>query len=360
MPLRNSAERYGGVAQTLHWLVFLLMAASFGLGLSMVDLEVSPQRIRMVGWHKTVGITILALAFLRLAWRFASPPPALPASTPAWERAAAHGSHWLLYLLMFAVPVSGWLMSSALGFATVYLGIVRLPDLLTRDRELGETLKLVHFWLNKGLLALIVLHAAAALKHHFRDRDDVMRRMLPVLFLLIFPVMALAQQRDVDLKRSKIAFVYKLEKTVLVEGAFPRWRAQVAFDERNLAKASIRLEIELAATDTGNSDSDKEVQRPRWFDVANHGRATFVSESVKKVGDNRYEAAGKVTIKGKTRDLVVPFALSPAAGGQSAQGKFVIKRLEFGVGDGQWADTSQVADEVEVRFNIVLGNQEKK
>jgi cytochrome b561 len=354
VPLRNSATRYGGLAQTLHWLVFLLMLGSFGLGLSMVDLEVSPQRIRMVGWHKSVGVTILALAFLRLAWRSASPPPVLPAAIPAWERAGAHASHWLLYFFMFAVPVSGWLMSSALGFATVYLGIARLPDLLTRDRELGETLKLVHFWLNKGLLAMIVLHAAAALKHHFWDKDDVLRRMLPALLLLIFPLVAFSQQRDVDPKRGKITFVYKLEKTVVVEGAFPKWRAQIAFDEKNLAKSNVRLEIDLLATDTGNADGDKEVQRPRWFDTANNPRASFTSESIRRAG-NAYEAVGKVTIKGKTRDLTVPFSFA----GQTALGKFVIKRLEFGVGDGQWADVSQVADEVEVRFNIVLG-QEKK
>ena len=344
--------RYGRVAQSLHWLVFVLMIASFGLGLTMVGMEVSPQRIRMVGWHKTVGVTILLLAFLRLAWRFMSPPPALPATMPAWERVAAHASHWLLYLLMLAVPVSGWLMSSALGFSTVYLGIARLPDLLTRDRELGETLKVVHYWLNKGLLAMIVLHAAAALKHHFWDRDDVLKRMLPAFLLLIFPLAAFSQ--PVDLKRSKITFVYKLEKTVLVEGAFPKWQAQVSFDEKDLARSTVKIDIDLLATDTGNADSDKEVQRPRWFDTAKTPRATFASDSIRKAASG-YEAVGKVTIKGKTRDLIVPFAKT----GQAVQGKFVIQRLQFGVGDGQWADTSQVADEVEVRFNIVLV-QEKK
>lgn len=177
--IRNSAERYGALAQSLHWLMFLLVLAAFGLGLTMVDLPVSPQRIRMVGWHKTAGITILALAFLRLAWRFASPPPALPAAMRSWERAAALGAHWLLYALVFAVPLSGWMMSSALGFSTVYLGVIRLPDLLSRDREVGEMLKIVHFTLNKALLALVVLHAAAAFKHHVVDRDDILRRMLP-------------------------------------------------------------------------------------------------------------------------------------------------------------------------------------
>jgi len=345
--------RYGRVAQVLHWLVFFLMIASFGLGLSMVEMEVSPQRIRMVGWHKTVGITILALAFARLVWRFVSPPPALPATMPAWERAAAHASHWLLYALMLAVPVSGWLMSSALGFSTVYLGIAKLPDLLTRDRAFGETLKLLHFWLNKGLLAMIVLHAAAALKHHFWDKDDVLRRMLPVLVLLTFPLTAFSQQ--VDQKKSKITFVYKLEQKVLVEGAFPKWRAQIAFDEKDLARSSVRMEIDLLATDTGNTDSDKEVQRPRWFDTAKYASASFASDSIRKAGGG-YEAVGKVTIKGKTRDLTVPFTYN----GRVTQGKFVIKRLEFGVGDGQWADVTQVADEVEVRFTIALGPQEKK
>lgn len=164
-----------------------------------------------------------------------------------------------------------------------------------------------------------------------------------------------AQRREVDAKKSKIAFVYKLEKTVLVEGAFPRWRAQVAFDERQLAKSSVRFEIELAAIDTGNSDGDKEARRPRWFDVVSFPRAVFVSDEVRKTGNNRFEAAGKLTIKGKTRDQAIAFVTSAAAAGLAAQGQFVIKRLEFGVGDGPWADLSQIADEVEVRFNLFLG-----
>jgi cytochrome b561 len=179
MPFRNTVTRYGPPAQALHWLVFLLMLGSFGLGLSMVELPISPQRIRMVIWHKTVGITILVVAVIRLAWRLAQPPPAPAATMLSWERTAAIGAHWLLYVLMFAVPLSGWLMSSALGFSTVYLGMIRLPDFLERDRELGETLRVVHYALNKTLLVVIVLHAAVALKHHFMNRDDVLRRMLP-------------------------------------------------------------------------------------------------------------------------------------------------------------------------------------
>ncbi len=162
----------------LHWLMFVLIAAAFGVGLWMAGLPVGPQRFRAVPWHKAIGVTILVLVVLRLLWRWRHPAPPLPATMPDWERNAAHASHALLYALMFAVPLSGFLMSSALGFSTVVFGLT-LPDLLERNRELGDTLKMVHFFLNKSLLALIALHAAAALKHFFLDRDGVLQRMLP-------------------------------------------------------------------------------------------------------------------------------------------------------------------------------------
>ena len=172
------AERYGYPAQTLHWVMFALIVAAFGVGLWMAGLPVGPQRFRAVPWHKAIGITILALLVLRLLWRLRHPPPPLPATLPAWERRAAHATHWLLYLLMLAVPLSGWLMSSALGFSTVVFGWT-LPNLLERNRELGDALKTAHYFLNKTLLALLLLHVAAALKHAFVDCDGVMQRMLP-------------------------------------------------------------------------------------------------------------------------------------------------------------------------------------
>ncbi len=167
------------MAKSLHWLMFVLIAAAFSVGFWMVDLPLA-QRIRTVPWHKSIGVAILACVIVRLAWRVGHAPPPLPDSVPAWERRAARTAHWLLYALMAAVPVSGWLMSSALGVATVPFGLARLPDLLERDRELGEMLKIVHFALNKTLLALVLLHAAAALKHYLVDRDGVLQRMLPV------------------------------------------------------------------------------------------------------------------------------------------------------------------------------------
>ena len=131
---RTTVERYGVIAQALHWMVFALVFASFWIGLSMVDLPVSPQRIRDTALHKSIGVSIFLVTALRLLWRQLKPPPPLPASMPTWEKTAAGVSHLLLYLLVLAVPVSGWIMSSALGFPTRLFGLAQLPDLIDRNR----------------------------------------------------------------------------------------------------------------------------------------------------------------------------------------------------------------------------------
>lgn len=170
--------RYRGPAIALHWLTALLIVCGFTLGLSMVGLPISRQKLQWYAWHKWIGITIWLLTCARLAWRVGHPPPALP-PMPAWQRRAAAVSHVLLYLLLFCIPVSGWLYSSATGVQVVYLGLVPLPDLVARDRALGKVLEGVHETLNFTLLAVVCLHVAAALKHHFFDRDTVLARMLP-------------------------------------------------------------------------------------------------------------------------------------------------------------------------------------
>lgn len=178
---RARLDHYTGVAVVLHWSVALLILGSFVVGTYMVELDLSPWKLKVYSWHKWSGVTIFLLVALRLAWRVTHRPPGLPAAMPEWQRHAAAISHALLYLLMFAVPVSGWLMSSAAGFPVVYFGVFQLPDLVAKNKELFELMKSVHYVLNKALLVLVLLHVVAALKHHFVDRDDVLRRMVPLL-----------------------------------------------------------------------------------------------------------------------------------------------------------------------------------
>jgi len=171
--------RYTGTALTLHWLAAVLIFCGFGLGLFMPGLEFSPEKIRYYAWHKWIGITVFVLATLRLAWRAAHPAPPLPPAMPAWQVRASHTSHAALYVLMLAIPLSGWIYSSSTGVSVVYLGLLPLPDLVPKDRDAAKILLLVHETLNYTLAAVVSLHVAAALKHHFVDRDGVLARILP-------------------------------------------------------------------------------------------------------------------------------------------------------------------------------------
>jgi cytochrome b561 len=172
---------YNRTAVALHWLLAAALVASLAVGFYMVDLSLSPFKLRIYSWHKWAGVTIFLLVFFRLAWRLVHGAPHAPAHMPAWQQAVATHAHRALYVLMLAIPVSGWLMSSAKGFQTVYFGVLPLPDLLHRSKELGAALASVHEALNFALLALVLAHAAAAIKHHLVDRDEVLARMLPFL-----------------------------------------------------------------------------------------------------------------------------------------------------------------------------------
>lgn len=179
--LHTSPAAYTRTAIGLHWLVALLIFTAFPLGLYMSDLPVSPLKLRLYSYHKWIGVTIFLLAVLRLSWRLTHRPPVLPDAMANWEKLAATGMHWLLYALLFIVPLSGWLMSSAKGIQTVWFGVLPLPDLIGKDKALGELLSGLHESFNFLMIGLVLAHAGAALKHHFLDRDDVLARMLPFL-----------------------------------------------------------------------------------------------------------------------------------------------------------------------------------
>lgn len=173
-------NKYAKPAIALHWLMAGLIIAGFSLGVTMVDIPgLTPTKLKYYSWHKWLGITVLALAAIRLLWRLTHAAPRYPATMPPWQQKTAGLLHGLLYFLMFAIPVSGYFYSLAAGVPVSYLGILPLPVLIDADPELKPVLKAVHYWLNMTLLASFVLHLAAALKHHLIDRDTVFARMMP-------------------------------------------------------------------------------------------------------------------------------------------------------------------------------------
>lgn len=175
----TTSTRYVRPAIALHWLMACLIIAVYFMGISIDDLPVGPDRIMVVTWHKWLGVTIAFLWFARVAVRLTNQPPALPAASPAWQNMAAHLVHIALYVLMIAIPVSGWLMSSAKGYTTTFFGLFDLPNLLEKDKALGHTIKEIHGFMANLLMVLIVAHIGAALKHQLFDKDNLLDRMRP-------------------------------------------------------------------------------------------------------------------------------------------------------------------------------------
>ncbi len=171
-------NHYTAFAIFLHWLMALLLVTQFAVGIYMSDLPLSPTKLQIYSWHKWAGVTAFLLVISRLAWRFTHRPPELPSTTSNFMRSVAQIGHAMLYVLMVTIPLSGWLMSSAKGFQTVYFGILPIPDLLSKDKSLGDSLQNVHQNLNFLFLAVVIGHIGAALKHHFFDKDNVLSRML--------------------------------------------------------------------------------------------------------------------------------------------------------------------------------------
>jgi len=172
-----SKVRYTSIAIILHWVMALLIFVTWSIAIAIDDMPLSPARITGLSWHKWLGVTIFFLVILRLLWRAIHPAPPLKVQMPAWQEMVMQLTHFTLYLLMVAIPVIGWLMSSAKGYTVNYFGLFELPDLVDKDKALGDQLKLIHELLANGLMVLVGLHILAALKHQFIDKDGLLGRM---------------------------------------------------------------------------------------------------------------------------------------------------------------------------------------
>jgi polyisoprenoid-binding protein YceI len=179
-------------------------------------------------------------------------------------------------------------------------------------------------------------------------------KKLIVAMLLLLPFSASAvEYSKVQADRSSIGFVSR-QMNVPVEGVFKKFAAELRFNPAKPETGMARIDIELASIDAGSVDANDEVRGKSWFNVAEFPRATFVTSAVKALGAGKFEATGKMTIKGKTLEMRAPFTLKEDKGVLNIDGVFVLKRLDFGIGSGLWSDTSVVADEVQIKFNFVV------
>ena len=170
-------NKYTFFAILLHWFMALLIITTWSIGFLVSDMTLSPAQILGISWHKWLGVTILFLVLIRIFWRAKNSPPSLEIKMPKWQHKLMELTHGALYILMLLVPILGWLMSSAEGYTVNYFGLFELPDLIQKNKNMGDFLDGAHAWCAHGLIILVSFHVLAALKHQFWDKDGLLRRM---------------------------------------------------------------------------------------------------------------------------------------------------------------------------------------
>lgn len=374
MMLRNSSLRWGAVSQLLHWLIVALIALQATLGLMGLLLPIGVEKLAVLARHKSVGLTILGLAALRLLWRWLNPIPPLPRDLEPYERWLAHGTHAALYGLLFAMPLTGWIMSSARGFSVSWFGLFQLPDLAPQSEPLYQAMIRTHAVLAACLAAIVTLHVAAALKHHFLLKDDTLRRMLPggrimpgaFTAALLAALIAAPSARAADtpgpapsapMSYGLLAAQSSLTYTFLQAGARARGRFRSFAVNFDPATGRLDVVIDVRSLDTGDAQRDGILAGSDFLDVARFSQPRFTATRIERTAAG-YRASGTLTLRGVSRPVTVPFTwriatLRGSPVGHLA-GEMTLRRLDFGIGQGQWRDTQWLGNEVTVGYSLVL------
>lgn len=403
MALKNSATSYGWLAQLLHWSVAALIVTQFVLGKlaeRAADDGSKLTQLALLANHKSVGITILMLALLRVGWRFIAPPPALPTAMPGWQILASKLSHGLLYILIFALPVTGWLMSSASAYTVSWFNLFELPDLVAPSTGLKETLLDAHHLLAETLFVLAAVHIIAALKHHFVDKDDILRRMISPTSLGVFAVLLLAtlwsfatidtkkpaasaavvvprslpaetQERrqtaviesdsnsnerilpawDIDYAASRIEFTAE-QAGAKFTGVWPLWRAEMFFAEEALAQSAFDVLVDVTKVDSRDAERDATLMEPEWFHAEKFPQARFVTSEFKENPDGSFTATATLSIKGLGVPVQFDFTIDDSARKTTLNGTVRLDRLALQVGTGEWTDLEWIGQYVDVQVHV--------
>lgn len=405
--------RYSLAAIVLHWAIAALLLFQIGLGWGLEDLPKGVAQFAGFQFHKSVGIAILVLSLARLGVRLFKPRPA-PVQDSKPQMWLASAVHFLLYVVMIAGPLTGWIIisTSKIRLQTMLFGTVPLPDLPV-GRALHEPAENLHGLIGTVGFVLILLHVAGALYHHFK-REDVIGRMLPssiishrsigiaAVVAIIVGALAVAAGRTMSFSASPPpaataseaarasepaaepsevalepspstaasevattakAVPWKLEQGgrlgftatysgEAIKGSFSRWHAAITFDPEDLAGSSIKVTIDLASVQSGDGQRDDMLKSDSFFGVATSPNARFTSTSIRETGTGRYVANGTLSLHGKMRPIAVRFNLKIDGDRATASGTSSLQRLAFGVGQGEWSSADQIADAVGIDFSL--------
>ena len=356
MAVFNSIERFGAGTKLLLWAMALAVLSMFPLAWWMTELPLGLQKLQAYTWHKSIGVTILALATVRLIWRLINPRPRY-LGAPGWQPKLAAAVHLLLYVCLFAMPLLGWFGSAAANTPVIVFGVVILPQPMAPDRGLADFFAETHEALSMLLLTLVALHVLGALKHHLIDRNDTLRRMLPFVVLTVgvgfysFDARAEPFGWTVRPDESRISFV-ATQLGAPIEGVFHQFDAVIRFAPDDLANAYAVVTIDTTSLDTGEDSRDETAKGPDFFDVATHSIARFETAAIQRHDADGYVAEGELTIKGVPKPITLPFKLDVVDDVARMQARITVNRLDFALGTGDWATNGAVGATVEIRLAV--------
>jgi len=374
----RSFVRYNDVAVLLHWSIALLILGLLAVGKYMTGLERDDgMRFVLTQWHKTFGITVLLLSVVRLAWRLTHSAPSMPATDPAWQRAAAHVTHVALYLLMFAIPLTGWAMASVstLEVDTLLFDVIPWPHLpLPVSETLEHRFHTLHELGANLLILLFLLHAGAALKHHLINKDHVLVRMLPdwtsrswwrKLAATSVAVAAFGTgvwlyadasrgAAVVSAGAAEVGFVAGVSGDE-VPGTFADADVTASIDETDPGSGTLEAVVVTASVSSPNPQVDGSIRDADWFDAEGHPEARFVADSIAPGADaDTLDVTGTLTIKDKPLAVDFAMALVDEDGTRVARGEFTVDRRAFDLGLNSQASDDWVDYDVLIRFRFEL------
>lgn len=398
--------RYAPVAILLHWLIAAAIILQISLAGRMEGH--TPQAFAVTQLHKSIGITILLLSLVRLAWRLTHPPAPLPASMPRWEKVLSKIVHLGFYGIMIGMPLTGWLMVSASKTAipTLLYGVVHWPD-IPGLADLAPAARKTwagvghngHDLIAKLIYVLLALHVAGALKHQLLSREElVIGRMAPGAVpgrwleprLLIIALAALAvvvfgkwvqpplpdaaslpppppaadvapETAPETAPAGPAAWTVSSGSTLgfattwsgsAINGRFDNWHADVQFGPEALDKSKVTVTIDLASVKSGDEQRDASLPAAGWFDVANHPKAVFTANRFQKTGPDAYVAHGTLDLRGVRKPQDLAFRLKITGDTAKVSGAAALDRLAFGVGQGEGAATDSIPAKVAIRVDL--------
>ncbi len=390
--MTSEAIRYSEVARILHWLIAGLIVLNFVL--HELAEEAGSDVIELAIWanHKSVGMTVLMLAVIRLNWRFTHPAPALPATMPSWQVMVSKVTHVVLYALIFIMPLSGWLYSSASAYSVSWFNLFVFPDLVWDNESLAESFEEVHEIGANVMFVLALLHILAALKHAVIDRDGVLSRMSSLISVSLFVIaigagltylnvkpvespaatvpanvapvvepVAIAIDTSlplwtIDYSQSSITFTAE-QAGAPFTGTWSTWTAEIRFLPDNLGASSAQVLVDVTKTSTGDDSRDGTMASAEWFDTAAHPQVRYHSIDITMVPEGGFHATGMLRIRNSEYPVLLTFSHMTDRSQEVLTGTATLDRLALNLGTGDWADTSSVGQMVKVDFKVTRASE---